>query len=188
MILFSYLLLLLVVVFSVFVAISQNSVHSVLSLIAVFFFSAVFLLLNNLQFFAVILVMVYIGAVIVFFLFVTMILEFKKTTIFGSFAYIKFFIISSFFIFFFYLNGFLHNVDPTLVFFSHTYNSINQTSNFFDLSTVIYNEYSIVFLFSGIILLVAIIGCISLSTKFFINRNTQNISDQQLKSDLIKTF
>ena len=70
------------VLFSAFMVIkSKNPVYSVLFLILVFCNSAGLLLLLNLDFFALIFLIVYVGAIAVLFLFVVMMLNIKLTEV-----------------------------------------------------------------------------------------------------------
>ena len=63
---------------SLFVVFSSNPVHSVLFLIFTFFNAAVIFLLSNAEFLAMTLLIVYVGAVAVLFLFVVMMLNIKE--------------------------------------------------------------------------------------------------------------
>jgi len=57
---------------------SINSIYSILFLILSFILSSFFLLLLNLEFFALIFIIIYVGAISVFFLFIIMIINFKQ--------------------------------------------------------------------------------------------------------------
>ena len=72
---FSFLLLFS----SINVIISNNAVKSAVYLVASFFFSAVLWLILNAEFLSVILILVYVGAVMVLFLFVVMMLDLNVT-------------------------------------------------------------------------------------------------------------
>ena len=60
------------IIFSFFVIISKNPVHSILSLILVFFNAAGLLIVLGAEFLAMLFIIVYVGAVAVLFLFVIM--------------------------------------------------------------------------------------------------------------------
>jgi NADH-quinone oxidoreductase subunit J len=55
----------------------QNPVHSILILILVFLFSSILLFILQLEYFALLFMLVYIGAIVVLFLFIVMMLEIK---------------------------------------------------------------------------------------------------------------
>ena len=91
------------IIFSFFVIISRNPIHSILSLILVFFNAASLLILLGAEFLAFLFIIVYVGAVAVLFLFVIMMLNIKTTSltssvyrylpislIFGSFFFFEF--------------------------------------------------------------------------------------------------
>jgi NADH-quinone oxidoreductase subunit J len=65
---------------------SRNPVHAVLFLILAFFQSAVLWLLAEAEFLAIVLVLVYVGAVMVLFLFVVMMLDVTIATVRGAFT------------------------------------------------------------------------------------------------------
>ena len=72
---FFYLFAVLAVVAAVMVIVAKNPVHAVLYLILAFFNSAGLFVLLGAEFLAMILVIVYVGAVAVLFLFVVMMLD-----------------------------------------------------------------------------------------------------------------
>ena len=72
-----YIFALLAIISSIMVIRSKNPVHSVLFLILVFCNSSGLLLLLDLDFFAMIFLVVYVGAIAVLFLFVVMMLDIR---------------------------------------------------------------------------------------------------------------
>lgn len=58
---------------------SANPIHSILSLINVFLTGSFFLVILNLVFFALIFLAVYLGAIVILFLFIVMMLDIKLT-------------------------------------------------------------------------------------------------------------
>ena len=72
------------ILFSLFVVISKNPVHSILSLILVFFNAASLLIILGAEFLAMLFVIVYVGAVAVLFLFVIMMLNVKLSNLNAS--------------------------------------------------------------------------------------------------------
>lgn len=73
-----YLIALLSIIFSVLVIFSKNPVHSVLYLIITFFTFTIHYILLNAQFLAVVNFIVYMGAIMVLFLFVLMLLNLNE--------------------------------------------------------------------------------------------------------------
>jgi NADH-quinone oxidoreductase subunit J len=73
-----------------------NAVHSLLLLIQIFLFGSWFLFLLNMEFFGLIFLMIYLGAILVLFLFVVMMLDIKVAVVehddLGGFFYKSFFI------------------------------------------------------------------------------------------------
>lgn len=61
--------------FGILAVVSRNPVHAVLSLVLVFGNSAGFLLLNGVEFLGILLIVVYVGAIAVLFLFVVIMLD-----------------------------------------------------------------------------------------------------------------
>ena len=70
------------ILFFIFLALnvitSSNSMTSLLFLIVIYFFSGSILILHKLEFFGLLYIIVYVGAIAVLFLFVIMMLKFKK--------------------------------------------------------------------------------------------------------------
>ena len=75
----------LIICSSVLVIFSNNAVHSVLYLIFTFFNSAILFLLMNAEFLAMTIVIVYVGAIAVLFLFVVMMLNISESAVKGRF-------------------------------------------------------------------------------------------------------
>ena len=68
------------IIFSIFVVISNNPIHSILSLVLVFFNTVGLLILLGAEFLSMLFLIVYVGAVAVLFLFVIMMLNIKVST------------------------------------------------------------------------------------------------------------
>jgi NADH-quinone oxidoreductase subunit J len=164
---------LLSIVFSFFVIISKNPVHSILSLILVFFNAASLLIIIGAEFLAMLFIIVYVGAVAVLFLFVIMMLNVKVTNLTASiYRYLPIsFIFGSIFFFQFFM---LFYVDLMSVDTSYLYliedNFLNEwsaslvsVSNIAVLGQLLYTYYSYLFILSGVILLVSMLGAISLT-------------------------
>ncbi len=157
----------------------QNAIHGILYLILVFLNIACILLLLKMDFFALCLITVFIGAVAILFLFVIMIINIKiKEISFKSFFFYNFlwkisfiFLISILFNYLF-LNIFSY---LTFNFFELKYNLLQtfwnfswiliifQISNIEILGSLLYSEYYIHFILASILLFIAMIASIILT-------------------------
>ncbi|MEO1787204.1 MAG: NADH-quinone oxidoreductase subunit J [Pseudomonadota bacterium] len=170
-----WILAVIVGVAAIFVIASKNPVHSVLWLILSFFTSAALLLLIGAEFLAMLLVVVYVGAVAVLFLFVVMMLdvdfvEMNQGTLqywpFASLVAIAFF------------------AEIALVTFARSEAPVTPDpspgagTNAEAIGAVMYTEYLLLFQMSGIILLVAMIGAIVLTLRHRPGVQKQNIAKQ----------
>ena len=159
---------------------AKNPVHSVLFLILSFVNAAALFVLLGAEFLAMILIVVYVGAVAVLFLFVVMMLDinyiklregFLQYLPFGALLGIVLFIELGM-LFFINKSG-----EKNLVEFSNKpiFNEIENTKS---LGTVLYTEYFYLFQISGVILLVAMIGSIVLTLRERSGVKKQKIFDQ----------
>ena len=157
---------------------STNPVLSAINLVFSFFLSAVLWLLLGAEFLSIILILVYVGAVMVLFLFVVMMLDInvaKKTA-----AYIKYlplgiliFIAFNALIIYFFINTF-ENID---------YNAIKNIeiiidSNTENLGYLLFTKFIIEFEIAGLILLLGIISAIVLTYKKNPKNKFQNPTSQ----------
>ena len=154
------------------VVVIKNPIHAALFLVLSFFSSAAVWLLLNAEFLAIVLVLVYVGAVMVLFLFVVMMLDINLATLREGFArYFPLGIIIA--LLMVIAMGMVVGSD---YFSSDTYKqmSISATqSNTKLLGLAIYTDYLYQFEIAGAILLVAIIAAISLSmSKLKITKST----------------
>jgi NADH-quinone oxidoreductase subunit J len=159
---------------------SRNPVHAVLFLILAFFNAAALFLLAGAEFLAMILVIVYVGAVAVLFLFVVMMLDVDfvqlreglqkyapvgaavGVVLFGELAAVLF--------------GWQIAPGATALRLSATPGDVENTRA---LGDVIYTDYILLFQISGLILLVAMIGAIVLTHRQRTGTKRQNITRQQ---------
>lgn len=176
-----YLFALVTVVSGILVVISRNPVHSVLWLILAFFSSAGLFVLLGAEFVAMLLVIVYVGAVAVLFLFVVMMLDVDFAEMRGGIAaYLPMGL----------LIGVVLLVELGLVFgnwhFADGYEAaraavtpaIEDTQNTVALGQLIYTKYIYLFQASGLILLVAMIGAIVLTMRHRDDVKRQVVLDQ----------
>ena len=145
------------------VVVVRNPIHSALFLVLSFFASAAIWLLLQAEFLAIALVLVYVGAVMVLFLFVVMMLDINLVVIREGFA--RFLPIGiTVAVLMVAAMGLVVGSD---YFLSDTYMAIKSVgadySNTKELGLTLYTEYLYQFEIAGAILLVAIIAAISLS-------------------------
>ena len=181
--LFFYMFSLVALVSSFLVVTLKNPVHSVLFLILTFFnCSALFVLLGA-EFLAMLLLLVYVGAVAVLFLFVVMMLNIDFSTLrkgmsknaplgilVGLILLIEIIISITGYNF-----GEISNGERNIA-------AINPSvENTKALGLVLYTEYSYLFQCAGFILLVAMIGAIALTHRKRDNVRRQRVNKQVLK-------
>ena len=175
-----YLFSSIIVFSSLMVISSKNPVHSVLFLILSFINASCLFVLLGAEFLAMILAVVYVGAVAVLFLFVVMMLDinfvklregFLQYLPFGALLGIVLLIELSFLFFTERLS------ETSLVEFSNL-PIYSKNENTKDLGNVLYTDYFFLFQISGIILLVAMIGSIVLTLRDRSGIKKQEISDQ----------
>ena len=165
----------------VLVIASRNPVHSVLFLILAFFNSAGLFVLMGAQFLAMILVIVYVGAVAVLFLFVVMMLDINFVELRrGVLQYLP---IGA-------LVGLMLLAELVVVLGSWVVVPeaaslaavpilpLDQVTNTEAIGLVIYTDYIYLFQASGLVLLVAMVGAIVLTLRNRPGVRRQNISDQ----------
>ena len=159
--LFFYLFALMTIGSGVMVVCARNPVHAVLFLILAFFNSAGLFVLMGAEFIAMLIVVVYVGAVAVLFLFVVMMLDITPATLKQSFR--RHLPLSL-------LIGFILLVELITVFSSPQVrigvaSSLSERTNTEQIGDILYTEYLLVFQLAGLILLVAMIGAITLTMR-----------------------
>ena len=146
---------------------SKNPVHSVLFLILSFVNASGLFILLGAEFLAMILVVVYVGAVAVLFLFVVMMLDINFVQLREGFLqYLPFGALLGIVLFVELIMIFLSNklTDISLI----EYNvlpALKEIENTKEIGSVLYTEYFYLFQLSGLILLVAMIGSIVLTLR-----------------------
>ena len=153
-----YLFSIFLIISSMRVVISNNPVKSAIYLISSFFCSAVLWLLLGAEFLSVILILVYVGAVMVLFLFVVMMLDINLSEATGGFVKylnegIFVFIIMSALLILFFQNQFA-DTDKNII----TEINIISDSNTKNLGYILYTEYILAFEIAAVILLLGIIS------------------------------
>ena len=173
-----YIFSLLLLSSSIAVIMVNNPVKSAISLVLSFFSSAVLWLLLNAEFLSIILILVYVGAVMVLFLFVVMMLDINiSRTEEGFVKYlpigiIVFATIAGLLSYFFY-NQF-DNAGDSII----TSIDLIGKDNTKNLGYLLYTEYLLAFEIAAIILLLGIISAITLTHKKSETNKYQNPGDQ----------
>jgi len=176
-----YLFATLTILSAVFVIMSRNPVHSVLWLILAFFNAAGLMVLVGAEFIAALLVIVYVGAVAVLFLFVVMMLDIDFAELRAGFV-----------------KNFPLGLAVALVLIAELVLGIGAyragelqlgtpdgtaapllgASNIENIGALLYGKYLFLFETAGIILLVAMVGAIVLTHRERKDTRPQNISKQ----------
>ena len=170
-----YIIAAIVTISAVAVIAAKNPVHSVLWLILAFCSSAGLMVLIGAEFLAMLLVVVYVGAVAVLFLFVVMMLDVDFVELKQGFlSYLPFgALVGVAFIAEIALATFARG-SGTGSFNPHP----GAESNAEAIGAVMYTDYLLLFQMSGIILLVAMIGAIVLTLRHRPHVKRQNIAHQ----------
>ncbi len=176
-----YLFAITVVMGGLLTVVSKNPVHSVLWLILTFISSAGLFVLLGAEFVAMLLVIVYVGAVAVLFMFVTMMLDVDFAELRGGMA--KYVPVAM-------LIGVVILIQLSLAFGVWQVSDaapglraaatpdLNEVHNTAALGALIYDDYILLFQLAGLILLVAMIGAIVLTLRHRPNVKRQNVMAQ----------
>jgi len=165
----------------------QNAIYSVIFLVLSFVSSAGILFLIECELFALLFIVVYVGAIAVLFLFVVMMLDVK--TIIVNRDSLKYFPFGIFVgvVLFVQIASFLSMQYEPLYFDSITYNSyqdwydkIDSVNEMQALGQVLYTHYVLQFLIAGLILTLSVIGAIVLTISSFEKKSQSQIITKQL--------
>lgn len=176
-----YLFAFMIVAAGVMVIVARNPVHSVLFLIMAFFNAAGLFVLLGAEFLAMILVVVYVGAIAVLFLFVVMMLDINFAELREGFlkylpvgALVAFILLAELLV---VLGGWsLSPTAPEAI--AAAAPAPENVTNTHALGQLIYTHYIYLFEAAGVILLVAMIGAIVLTHRRRDGVRRQRISDQ----------
>jgi NADH-quinone oxidoreductase subunit J len=183
--LFFYLFAAVMVASALMVIVSKNPVHSVLFLILAFLNGAGLFLLTGAEFLAMILIVVYVGAVLVLFLFVVMMLDVDFAELRSGFM--KYLPVGA-------LVGLVLLAELILVLGATTLAPIvtgsaalplpppSEVTNTEALGLVLYTRYAFYFQVCGLILLVAMVGAIVLTL-----RRTEGVKRQDVGAQVRRT-
>ena len=176
-----YLFATVTVLSAVMVVTSRNPVHSVLFLILAFFNAAALFLLMGAEFIAMMLVVVYVGAVAVLFLFVVMMLDINFTALRQGFqTYLPIGLLIGVVLFVEILISLgAWSIGPEMIAAASAPTPAPaDVSNTKAIGKLLYTQYVLLFQISGLILLVAMIGAIVLTLRQRSGVLRQTISEQ----------
>jgi NADH-quinone oxidoreductase subunit J len=181
--LFFYLFAAVCVACAVMVIASRNPVHSVLFLILAFVNASGLFVLMGAEFLAMLLIVVYVGAVAVLFLFVIMMLDVDFTQLREGFIqYLPFgLVIGGIFVaeLLFVALGWVINPAVSKSIASAIPSNISNTEA---LGLVLYTKYIHYFQMAGMVLLVAMIGAIVLTLRHKVSVKRQDINVQNART------
>lgn len=161
---------------AVLVILSKNTVNSVLFLILTFVATACLWLLLEAEFLAVILILVYVGAVIVLFLFVVMMIdqefELKEIGISKYSLIIVLTSLSMLFVLLYLMNPYAYGVNLLVPEIKGNIGNVKM------LGLLLYHKHLFAFELAGLLLLVGMIAAIAISFRGKQDRLNQDISEQ----------
>ena len=161
------------------VVIGRNPVHSVLWLILAFFNAAGLMVLVGAEFIAMLLVIVYVGAVAVLFLFVVMMLDVDFAQLKGELAqYLPLGGLIALVMLAMLIVGFGAWESSTPAGAARAVPIVENTLNTHAIGAVLYDRYLLAFQLSGLILLVAMIGAILLTLRHRRDVKRQDVLQQ----------
>ena len=181
--LFFYFFSAIAVFSSIMVIISRNTVYSVFFLILVFVSISILFIMIGAEFLGMVMLIVYVGAVAVLFLFVVMMLNVAEQknkkiprkglinnisvgSIVGAIIFLELLVV---------IGGWKYKGDFVPL---SSINFNNEMTNTHALGNVLYTEYIHLFQISGMILLIAMVGAITLTFKKRENIKRQNYFNQ----------
>ena len=152
---------------SLAVIFTKSTIHSIIYLVLSFLTCSVFLFMIECEFFALLFLIIYVGAIAVLFLFVIMMLDLKilpqnnptnlKYIIFGIFVSLNFF----YFVDLTFNNYYESNHYNSLVLIPNIYTNFfneDDISEVVVIGQILYTQYVLQFLIAGVLLTLAVIG------------------------------
>jgi len=179
-----YLFAISVVTAGLFVVLARNPVHSVLWLILAFLSSAGLFVLLGAEFVAMLLIIVYVGAVAVLFLFVVMMLDVDFAELKAEMA--QYMPVAL-------LIGVVLLMQLGMVFGNWSFSEealaqrgavapdLNEVQNTKALGLLLYDQYFLLFQLAGLILLVAMVGAIMLTLRHRVDVKRQDVLAQMYR-------
>ncbi len=174
-----YLFALMTVVSGLMVITSKNSVHSVFFLILAFFNAAALFVLIGAEYIAMTLVIVYVGAVAVLFLFVVMMLDVNFAELRQGFQkYLPIGLLTAGIVLFELLVVIYVSLNSPQSVAAARNPVSSDVTNTHAIGSVMYTDYFLPFQMAGIVLLIAMIGAITLTLRKRPGVRRQSISQQ----------
>lgn len=183
-----YLFSIILVVSSLMVIIAQHPVFSLLFLVTSFIFSAFLLFLLECEFLGLLFIVVYVGAIAILFLFAVMMLESKLSNL--SRNTLRYLPVGFIFCFIFlallwseisiHLTGNYNFSFSYLNVYQNWYDLVDSVSDIEVYGQVLYSDYILQFLVSGLILLLVLIGVVYLTNSFFSHQTLNQLLFKQL--------
>ena len=158
---------------SFYIVMTKQSVHAVLTLVTVFILTAIMWFAIEVEYLAIMLVLVYVGAVMVLFLFVVMMVQPADTSernlefSFGQFCALTLCLLLPQI----FLPGLVHTMS-SFVPYDQDYSSVTQ------LGLSLFSDYLHQFLLAGIILIAAIVAAVGMTFRGPRNRLNQEAHEQ----------
>lgn len=185
----------LLVINTMMIILSKNSIYSVLFLVLSFIITSCLLFLLECEFLALVFLIIYVGAISILFLFVVMMLNIKIVNSTKDIAkYIPIGnIVGGIFFFELYVNisdSFLNNPYYNSFLSNHYVNwfeKLDFLTNIESIGQVLYTFYVVQFLISGFILLVAILGAVVLTMSNYKTTTKKQLLFKQVSRSFKKT-
>lgn len=174
-----YIFSTITVISAISVIFAKNPVNSVLCLILTFFTTAGIFLLSGAEFIAMVLIIVYVGAIAVLFLFIVMMLNIntaKTKEAFLKYSYIAVPIILILFVDFYILFKSSFNTNLSNIIVDQPIDK--SITNTHAIGKILYTDYGFNLQIAGLVLLVAMISSITLTLRSRSNTKKQNLSKQ----------
>lgn len=182
MAIFFYMFASLIVLSAVMVIAARNPVHAVLWLIFTFCNGAGLMVLMGAEFIAMMLIIIYVGAVAVLFLFVVMMLDIKFSEFKGSIdSDMTFAFIMAFFLFADLVVITLIGT-KTIPIGNADFAVQPDVGNAYAIGQLLYTEFILPFQTAGIILFVAMIASIALTLRYRSDVKRQNVAEQMARN------
>ncbi len=176
-----YVFGLIILISGLLTVVSKNPVHSVLWLIAAFIGATGIFVLLGAEFIAMLLMIVYVGAVAVLFLFVVMMLDVDFAALKAQMAeYVPIALLIGVILLMELgmIFGVWHFSDGAEAARAAITPALGEVENTAALGQIIYDDYILLFQLAGLILLVAMIGAIVLTLRHRPNIKRQNVIEQ----------
>lgn len=175
----------LMILASFFVIAASNPVHSVISLVFVFFNAAAIFFILGFEYLALVLLIVYVGAIAVLFLFVVMMLNIRKYTTIKVSGLAGLVVLGLLYSFLFVYGGDFFNFDVVVVDWAREFYFVTDMEL---IGQFLFTYWFGLVLLAGLILLVAMVGSILLTMvhSSFVKR--QVIYDQVIRTSRDAVF